>query len=1779
MNIVSVMIGTACGLAAAGTFYFTSMIASALFARSFYRIYARLLVGICVVMLLVPFLRWISPLLFITRVLLTAADYLALLILGYGVVRFNREFMKSVFLDRRFTAYFVLGTLSGAALVTLVFLHIAVAFSETGVLVGPAHYGPFLMLLAAMIFHTDYHLKSAMGTARPFTSFTFIGYAVSFAALCLSILPYFGETAVALRLSPLQTVLLENLSSAQTLLLGCFVFAALVWYLESVPSLYLLLLCACGFYHVVFAQWLIRVQPSNWALVYLPLMGVLNWLVHYFEGWERQKSSRGGEKRRSAQILADRPRFVVPFKVIGWALAGALLGVTLWTRFGEVRDGSPIWLTTTLAIYAIYYYGASILYKRPVLFYAGNLAAGLAVLLGFDKPFGTPSVLALAALSLLWAGLTWAGERAGLKREYRRVLADSILISASLAYVIALWRHLHSLDILDVYHWGPVLTLDAAALFLTALSLVVCAHYYRSRLPIYGALIAVAVIAPGLSSLAALLAWMGGKMIRRRVGPGPLDDEAEVVAVLGRFALPFQYGRLVLFSRALFEGALFFALLGLLISGLQMFRPAFAWAPLLSMPLAALVLGLLTRIYRSPLLYGLSLFFGYVSIHEVVQKLLLSDRTVPEAMAAHLAVVAVVSMMGWAIATGYSAWCDLRLRRVAKEEKEAIRGRRLFYGGLLHHMTFGTALVALGLLFLMSLEANPESVPSLLLAAAGVLSLFFGLSGAVYQVHLWTYLSLTALSLGVLNLLAVVSLPWPRGPATGVCLAALGVLLALVASCLWKRAKPTIKDGAVGVFPSPWPNSPFPSLEARERHLWAGPLAEASLLLALLGVLLVSLSWDMRLATPVLATFWLSAGVFALAAWMYSGPALTYMAAVALGVSTYPLLAVIGQSYLEGATVLTALALVLWAGSFLAERGFPASAPVEDKEGEEPFNGQYVYEIPLARCAAVLSLMAVIQGWFLWGVSDWQLLLVAYLGAALVLFLSAKNMQMDERSAEARCFVYLAGLCIGAAQIMTLSIHWGDPVLGVTTAGFSMVLACVGLVLLNKLSWVKAGETVSTFRSVYGEPLVHLALVFPLLAVGFVVSQFDFTQGVQTGTVAGLLLSLGTAAGFTFLVAALTYLVAVRATGEERLLHPSVILGGLSLLVFVESLFQFDPGPFLLVTIMVMSVLLGLAHLVLRNRDRVGTLLGVPEANCETAFYLWPLVAAVGVVLGQAAYFFLIIIGAVGGIDPHWSGLGTSLLACLFFFYFFYLERGQKSVHLLVAASLTGSLWFAAVGWLTVDVAIALLGLLWVVVAAVLMRGPGYRALEGMGFQLDSKERHSLIKLLQDWVGALLLLSLAVTVPTWVLLEPFFPNTGLTLLLVTFGCVAAGYLWRKTSLQALAVAAICLPGSVWATLLWRTASLDVMPQLGLVTVSFATGYLLLSRILLKTAPVESEDSFWVATGRVLLGVAVAFTVVSGAVAFFSAGTVPTLLLALTMALTGLCWLYLAWDHNLELLVYLSEVAMAWTCLYLYEWVLGVPFGPNLSLALGVLALSFVFFGLNILAARGGSEDLALFVRPTYYAAKFLPVALWWVLPSQPGPASLVIFAAASFYMMVAHRAQNVWALYVPALLYNVALYIWIPAASETTGLLQLYVIPAALTVLIFAHLHKADLTRQALAGIRIATSATILAVSTLEVLYTPNLLHFSVELFVTLLGIMMGVALRIRAFVYTGFAFLVIGVTSQLGLQMYGREGIAKAVILITVGLMVLSTMVFLNVKREEILQRFRAFIMSPEWE
>ena len=226
--------------------------------------------------------------------------------------------------------------------------------------VGPEHYGPFVMLLAAMIFHTDYHLKKATADGRRFSKFTFVGYAVSFVAIAISTLPYFGSAFAVLGLgssfSEVELAFLENLSCAQTLLLAIIVFGVLVWYLESIPPLYLLLLALCGEYHVLVTQWFIQAYgAASWGLASLPLFIGVSALAHYFLRLDRKRSERemresqGQPKSMPSRDSTPRLRFVVPFQVVTWGLGAALIGLTLWTRFaagisGPTLLGPAAWL-------------------------------------------------------------------------------------------------------------------------------------------------------------------------------------------------------------------------------------------------------------------------------------------------------------------------------------------------------------------------------------------------------------------------------------------------------------------------------------------------------------------------------------------------------------------------------------------------------------------------------------------------------------------------------------------------------------------------------------------------------------------------------------------------------------------------------------------------------------------------------------------------------------------------------------------------------------------------------------------------------------------------------------------------------------------------------------------------------------------------------------------------------------------------------------------------------------------------------------------------------------------------------------------------------------------------------------------------------------------------------------------------------------------------------------------------------------------------------------------
>ena len=165
--------------------------------------------------------------------------------------------------------------------------------------------------------------------------------------------------------------------------------------------------------------------------------------------------------------------------------------------------------------------------------------------------------------------------------------------------------------------------------------------------------------------------------------------------------------------------------------------------------------------------------------------------------------------------------------------------------------------------------------------------------------------------------------------------------------------------------------------------------------------------------------------------------------------------------------------------------------------------------------------------------------------------------------------------------------------------------------------------------------------------------------------------------------------------------------------------------------------------------------------------------------------------------------------------------------------------------------------------------------------------------------------------------------------------------------------------------------------------------------------------------------------------------------------------------------------------------------------------------------------------------------------------------------------RNPLPLYLGVLALNGAIYLWVPVWAGRYGLWQLTIVPAAVSVLALLHLHRHELRPKVLNGARLAALSLLYAGAGLDVFLRPELGVFVLALGLAFIGIMAGIALRIRAFLYAGVAFLVLNVIGQL-LRFYPEQNLSRALILLGLGTVITLGMVIFNLKREAILQRIR---------
>jgi hypothetical protein len=156
-------------------------------------------------------------------------------------------------------------------------------------------------------------------------------------------------------------------------------------------------------------------------------------------------------------------------------------------------------------------------------------------------------------------------------------------------------------------------------------------------------------------------------------------------------------------------------------------------------------------------------------------------------------------------------------------------------------------------------------------------------------------------------------------------------------------------------------------------------------------------------------------------------------------------------------------------------------------------------------------------------------------------------------------------------------------------------------------------------------------------------------------------------------------------------------------------------------------------------------------------------------------------------------------------------------------------------------------------------------------------------------------------------------------------------------------------------------------------------------------------------------------------------------------------------------------------------------------------------------------------------------------------------------------------------MFTAAIYLWIPIRAWESDLIQLYVTPMATCVLIMLQLHRKELKRNVLNGARLAAVCALYAGALADVFLRTDLCIIVLALILSLSGVGLGTAIRIRAFLYGGVIFLVLNISGQL-VRFYPEDRLGKGIALIILGAVMLAVMIWFNIRRETLLKRIRIF-------
>lgn len=245
------------------------------------------------------------------------------------------------------------------------------------------------------------------------------------------------------------------------------------------------------------------------------------------------------------------------------------------------------------------------------------------------------------------------------------------------------------------------------------------------------------------------------------------------------------------------------------------------------------------------------------------------------------------------------------------------------------------------------------------------------------------------------------------------------------------------------------------------------------------------------------------------------------------------------------------------------------------------------------------------------------------------------------------------------------------------------------------------------------------------------------------------------------------------------------------------------------------------------------------------------------------------------------------------------------------------------------------------------------------------------------------------------------------------------------------------------------------------------------------------------------------------------------------------YFWTAWRLQRELFVYIGEATIIgiffFTQLVVPEWFHSDIFRQFWPIA--VVAVSFVVLGLSQVFQRLG---LDVFIRPSRYASFLLTLI---PLVGMPLVSSLeitlvtvlTIAATTIFYLTVTWIESHIPYIYITCVFLNLtmaAFWAWWWVAFKHHP--QLFVTPVGFSLIFITYLNRSDLSLEMMRRFRSFAGVIIYASSFAELFTATGLLSPIILAVMCVLGILVGIALRIRHFLCLGTISLLLDIMIQI---------------------------------------------------